>query len=161
MGVSLKRFGNWLERTVKQIFTPENILAATIYYFSGATIGKVSEIVSTAIYAATNAALQTLSTPNTPDVGGFGDEAQGRLVNFNDTTAPRTLIYGKVRVGGLIAHAEATNDDKYLLLVNLLASHEVNAIDTVYFDGKALTLSGNNVTSPARFNGKAKVYTKL
>ncbi len=161
MGLSLKRFGNWLERTVKQIFTPENILAATIYYFSGATIGKFSEIVSTAIYAATNAALQTLSTPNTPDVGGFGDEAQGRLVNFNDTTAPRTLIYGKVRVGGLIAHAEATNDDKYLHLVILLASHEVNAIDTVYFDGKALTLSGNNVTSPARFNGKAKVYTKL
>ena len=29
-------------------------------YFSGETIGKFSEIVSTAIYAATNAALQTL-----------------------------------------------------------------------------------------------------
>jgi len=162
MGLSFKRFGNWLKKTAKQLLTPENLLsAASFLLFGTLTIGGYAfgYGASFAIYAVTNAALTTLMP--TPDLGGFGDEAQGRLVNFKDPTAPRSLIYGKVRVGGLIAHAEATNNDLYLHLVIVLASHEVNAISKVYFDGEELTISANNVTSPSRYNGKAKVYTHL
>ncbi|MAK51590.1 phage tail protein [Marinobacter sp.] len=164
MGLSLRRFGNWLKKTAKAVFTPENIIAAiAMAAFSpfNAFMAGANFLTRVAVYAVTNAALQTLSTPNTPSMGDFSNEADGRLVNFKDTTAPRNVIYGKVRVGGLIAHAETTENDKFLHLVIVLASHEVNAISKVFFDGKELTISSNNVTAPSRFNGKAKVYTKL
>ena len=164
MGLNFGKFKRWVERTARAIFTPDNIITATFLAFTmgGASFANPMHLFrKVAAYAVTNAAIQTLSTPNTPNLRDFGSEAEGRLVNFNETTAARNLIYGTVRVGGLIAHAESTENDKFLHLIIVLASHEINAISKVYFDGEELTISTNAVTAPARYNGKAKVYTHL
>ena len=164
MGLNFGKFKRWVERTARAIFTPENILSSVVMAYMPTPfkfMSGYSTAVKVAIYSVTNAAMQTLSTPNTPNFSNFEQDAKGRLVNFKDSTAPRNLIYGSVRVGGVIAHAESTESDKFLHLIIILASHEINAVSKVYFDGEELTISTNSVTAPARYNGKAKVYTHL
>ena len=164
MGLNFGKFKRWVERTARAIFTPENILSSVVMAYMPTPfkfMSGYSTAVKVAIYSVTNAAMQTLSTPNTPNFSNFEQDAKGRLVNFKDSTAPRNLIYGSVRVGGVIAHAESTESDKFLHLIIILASHEINAVSKVYFDGEELTIATNSVTAPARYNGKAKVYTHL
>ena len=155
---------SFFKRFFKALTDPANILLAVVSAILPAPfafLANKATWVKVAVYAVTNAAMSALASPNTPNWSSFEQDAKGRLINIKDSTAPRNLIYGTVRVGGVIAHAEATNSDQYLHLVILLASHEVNAVSKVYFDGEELTISTNNVTSPSRYNGKAKVYTHL
>ena len=71
MGLNFGKFKRWVERTARAIFTPENIITATIMAFTmgGASFANPMHLFrKVATYAVTNAAIQTLSTPNTPNL---------------------------------------------------------------------------------------------
>ena len=56
-----------------------------------------------------------------PSIGG----ASGYTVNTLGSAQPTAVVYGKVKVGGVIFYQETTNDNKYLHTLIALAGHEV------------------------------------
>jgi hypothetical protein len=93
-----------------------------------------------------------------PELRG-GD--QGYQITQRGSTMPHQIIYGKTRIAGGIVFQGTTQDNKYLHTVLAFAGHEVEEFETIYFNDEVLTLSGNNVTAPAKYAGKVKIVKKL
>ncbi len=93
-----------------------------------------------------------------PELKG-GD--QGYLVTQKGSTMPHQVIYGKTRIASGIVFQGVTDNNKYLHSVLAFAGHEVEEFETIYFNDEVLTLSGNNVTAPAKYAGKVKIVKKL
>jgi hypothetical protein len=82
--------------------------------------------------------------------GASSFEVRDRTVTVRQPVAPWRVVYGRARVGGVYTFlsTSAGPDGKangYLHLYVTLTGHEVDAIETIYFDDYALTLeaSGN------------------
>lgn len=98
-------------------------------------------------------ALQKALNPvKTPTYGGSA-------INLLDTAQPAPIVYGTVRLGGVVFYQEvppisADNPTQvYLHRLVAVAGHEINAFTKFYLDDEELTLDGSGfVTSPARFN---------
>ena len=86
---------------------------------------------------------------------------QGYLVTQRGSTMPHQIIYGKTRIAGGIVFQGTTDNNKYLHTVLAFAGHEVEEFETIYFNDEILTLSGNDVTAPAKYVGKVKIVKKL
>lgn len=63
---------------------------------------------------------------------------KNRTVTIKQSIMKRDFIYGQVRVGGKLAYATEV-DDKYLHMVYLLATHEVDEINGVYINDYLVT----------------------
>jgi len=76
-----------------------------------------------------------------PDLGA---QMRGVTVTTRDPAGPRKLVYGKVRTGGNVVFIDHSGDDnKYLHLVVVFASHEIQGYDEIWFnDNKIWTSSG-------------------
>lgn len=75
-----------------------------------------------------------------------------RYVMMRSTTAPRQVVLGRQRVSGPVAYIGSYGSNReHLVLAVVLAAHEIDAIEAVYFDDERVTLDGaGNVTSVAR-----------
>jgi len=93
-----------------------------------------------------------------PELRG-GD--QGYLLTQRGSALPHQIIYGKTRIASGIVFQGTTDNNKYLHTVLAFAGHEVEEFETIYFNDEVLTLSGNNVTAPAKYVGKVKIVKKL
>jgi len=115
---------------------------------------------SSAIAYATTLGTSVLTKALLPqdDIRG-GD--QGYLITQRGSTMPHQIIYGKTRIAGGIVFQGVTDNNKYLHTVLAFAGHEVQEFETIYFNDEELTLSGNNVTAPAKYVGKVKIVKKL
>ena len=89
--------------------------------------------------------------------GAAGSGGQSKTVTARASNATRKLVYGETRIGGTFVWMEATGNDQYLHLVIVLSAHELESFTTIYFNDEALTLSGNDVTSPSRY-GNQRVF---
>lgn len=70
----------------------------------------------------------------------------GRTVTLRQPAAPRQVIYGRARVGGTIAWMHARDQlggDQYLHISVVLAGHECDAIEEVWFDDYRLDLDAD------------------
>jgi len=131
---------------------------------TGATVGA-AYIGGTAITAAfvakafaINLALSAATKALAPKPSAAGLPDQKQTITARQPNATRKLIYGETRVGGTIVHLESTDDDQYLHMVIVLAAHELEEIETVYFDDEELTIAGNDTTSPDKYDGLVKIY---
>lgn len=71
-------------------------------------------------------------------------ELEDNTVTNRNPIASRKLVYGKSRVGGTIVFMESTGDtNEYMHLVITLATHELTAVDEVYFGDERVWESGN------------------
>jgi len=142
---------------VKNLTKPEVLIGAAVSTAVGGPIGGYSYYTTYAIHAGTTAALATasqeLNKPDIPDFSNFNIESTGRLQTIKQAIASRRMIYGEMRVGGVLAHVESVDNDKFLHLVVMLASHEVEAIDTIYLDDTAVTLDTTYGSSGAGAGG--------
>ncbi len=86
---------------------------------------------------------------------------QGYLVTQRGSTMPHQIIYGKTRIASGIVFQGITDNNKYLHTVLAFAGHEVEEFETIYFNDEILTLSGSDVTAPAKYVGKVKIVKKL
>jgi len=69
---------------------------------------------------------------------------RGRGLNIRNPVAPWRVIYGHQRVGGVVVFIHLTGISRNSLhIVMILAGHEVEAIDTLYLNGKPVPLDGN------------------
>jgi len=143
---------------------PQVVLPAL--FTTGAAVGA-SYIAGTAITTAfvvktfaLNLALTAAAKQLQPkiDAPSFGLSGQKNTITARVPNSTRKLIYGTTRVGGTIVFLESTDDDKYLHMVVVMAAHEVNNFNTIYLNDEALSLSGNDVSSPSQYAGYVKVY---
>lgn len=106
-----------------------------------------------------SAGIRALTPIEEPDLG---QADRGYLVNEIQPTGPAAVIYGETRVGGVIFYRETTSNNKILHVLIALAGHEVNSIGTILANDEELTIDGSgNVTAPAKYVGKLKIYKHL
>lgn len=74
----------------------------------------------------------------------YNASLEDRLVTMATTSGARSRVYGRVRNsdGVLFKATRGTNSEFYTLVI-ALAGHEIDAVETVYFNDVALTLDGN------------------
>lgn len=124
--------------------------------------GWVGAAVAMAATMATSIALNTVFPAKKPSIPGL-DFSQFETGNYTrmirQPITSRRIIYGECRVSGPITFLHTTDNNKYLHMLITVSSHEIDSFQTVYINDEALTLSGNDVTSPSKYNGKVKVYT--
>ena len=90
-----------------------------------------------------------------PNRGGQPAGTSAILVSGLSPVADHQIIYGRTKVGGAVVYKEATDNNKFLHIVVAMAGHEVEEIETVYFNDEALTLDGDGfVTAPDKYVGK-------
>jgi len=112
------------------------------------------------VFAVTLAAGATLKGLLSEDIDLNANK--GYLITQRGAALDHQIIYGKVRVGGaLVYEASSGTDNKFLHRVIAFSGHEIESFEGIYFNDELITLSGNNVTSPSRFNGKIKIETRL
>jgi hypothetical protein len=123
-----------------------NFIAATVIALSYATL-----IVGPALYARSQAKKAARASMN-----------QGRSIMVREPTAPRQIIYGEVRTSGpiLFVHTTGVKNETLFLIVGL-AGHEVEAIETIFFDDKPLILDGSGNVTSSPYAGKAQVTKYL
>jgi len=84
---------------------------------------------------------------------------RGQSITTRDAAHSRKIVYGRARIGGNIVYLESSGTDrKFLYLVIVVAAHEIDAYESVFFndekvwDGGTFTTawrsSGNASTSP-------------
>lgn len=99
-----------------------------------------------------------------PDTTAFDSEAQGRSTLIRSPVAPREIVYGTVRKSGVIVHAETLNNNQDLYLVIALAGHELNAINSIYFNDTEIAngdLDGSGNVTSGTYSGKAQIIKHL
>ncbi len=81
-----------------------------------------------------------------------------RLTNVNSTTYARELVLGRVRKGGeIFFHAStAIYNSKFVMCV-ALASHEIDAVETIYLNDVAVTLDVDGYVQTAPYTSTATI----
>lgn len=87
--------------------------------------------------------------------------SQGTTVTGTNTVAPRRIVYGKTRVGGTIVYMEGTDSNEYLHMVITLAGHEIESVESVYFNDEEVTFDGSGNVNSGTYSGKARIEYKL
>jgi len=143
-------------------------VAASAFGAAIGIAGVTGTLALAAIGLATNVVLGMALNALTPkpSLGGGASGAaavRGYQVNSKGSALDHQIIYGKVRVGGVILYDEATGtDNKYLHRIIGVAGHEVTSFDEIYINDEIATIDGNgNVTSPSRYSGKVRIKLHL
>jgi len=124
-----------------------------------ASITVMAFVANTVTYTAIAYGLNRVLSkkPSSPSLDTSG---LNNTITVKSATAPRQLIYGRVRTGGVLVYAETSGtNNEYLNLVVALAGHEVESIDDIYFDDVVVPLSGNAATGT--YASYAWVYKHL
>ena len=59
----------------------------------------------------------------------------GQSVTSRDAAHSRKIVYGRARIGGNVVYLESTGTDrKFLYLVIVVAAHEIDAYESVFFN---------------------------
>jgi len=151
---------------VKALTNPATLVAAAAAVFLAPATGGSSLAFFAKAYvvsAAASAAIQTFSPkPKLPSFSDFSTQSQNRTQMIKQPTVARRMIYGETRVSGVLGFAESTDDDKYLHLVILMASHEVNSIGQIYINDTAIKLDGSgNCTAPTQYANLIRINKHL
>jgi hypothetical protein len=137
---------------------------AVAYYVgpaAGSTLTKLqfaTQSASAAYAFSLGTSVLTKALMPQPELSG-GD--QGYLITQRGSTMPHQVIYGKTRIASGVVFQGTTDNNKYLHSVLAFAGHEVEEFETIYFNDEVLTMSGNDVTAPAKYVGKVKIVKKL
>lgn len=119
-------------------------------------------IVSTVISIGVSAISSALTKPpKPPAAGNFTRQLKDRTITARQPIAPRRIIYGEVRVGGVYTFIHTTGSaNEYLNLVITLSGHEIEAITGLFFDGVEVPLDGNG-DATGDFAGFVHMETNL
>jgi len=135
---------------------PVTLIIAATYAFTGNwTMAATTIALSSAGYAM--AARQDL-----PDYSSFATEGANRTQMIKQPTVPRRFVYGETRVSGVLGYVQSTDDNKFLHMVILLCSHEIDSYQKIFCNDIELTLDGDGLcTAPDQYAGLVRVETAL
>jgi hypothetical protein len=152
---------------IKSLTKPETLVIAAVTGGVGAYFAGTFTASSIALRAGVSAALTSAASalapkPELPSLADFTGDLQSRTRIIKNPIEPRRLVYGTTRLSGVMAFAESTDNDTNLHLVLMLASHEIDAITTIYINDEAVTLDGSgNVTAPAKYANLIRIKKHL
>jgi hypothetical protein len=142
---------------------PQIVVAAAITAsVSAVATAGIAAFGTAAFYTAfqtaftTNLVLGSLSYALAKKGSGGTLSSMGQTVTARQSVASHNVIYGRTRVGGVIVHMEATDNNKYLHMVLAIAGHEIDAVEEIYFNEELVTLDGSNFG----YDGKARIEFK-
>lgn len=138
-------------------------------FAAGTTVFGLNFAASSILIGAASFALSGLQKalapePKLPNLNGFSSRSQGLTQNIRQPITARRAVYGEARVGGPLVFIESSNDDEFLHLVIVLASHEVEAIDSVWLNDTPITpdqLNGSGVVVSGRYDGLVRIKKHL
>ena len=119
------------------------VSTAIAYYGVGLAVGATitsTFVANFAMSVAGSLAMKAFSGSNKPS-GSFGAQTNailGRDVTVRQAITHHRVVYGTSKVSGPIAFMESTENNKYLHMVILLASHKVTNISSLYIDDTEL-----------------------
>lgn len=76
---------------------------------------------------------------------------------IRQATAPRKVVYGETRVGGIYAFLNTVDNNQFLYFVICYAGHEVEAIGDIWFDEEVVPLNENGDCVTGRFAGNVHI----
>jgi len=99
------------------------LLELTVAWYVAFAVGAGLSIVSRALMPS-------------PDLGA---QMSGRTVTTREAAHSRKIVYGRAKLGGNIVYLESTGtDNKYLYLVVVVAGHEIDAYESVWFNDEKI-----------------------
>jgi len=134
-------------------------LKVAVVVFAGyafATLGNFAKAFSTAKAVFATTLIGSLTSKGIEAVNAnFGTKFTTRT-----PTAPRQIVYGQTRVGGILAHIETTGTDNVILhQVIVIAGHEIDSLVKVKFGDTDLTLdSGTTISGSTVFKATNTKY---
>ena len=139
----------------KAVTNPATLISAAVMALISGPATVAAFLTTTAMYAAASAALTALSPkPEMPDLSGYGDfvsQAGNRTQMIKQPAQPRRVVYGTMRVSGVLTYISTTDDDKFLHMIISMTCHEIDGFDSFRIDDKTVTMEGNQVSAPNRF----------
>ena len=152
----------------KVLTDPTTLITAAVMALVGGPATMAIFLTNMAIYATATAALAALAPkPSMPDLSGYGDfvsQAGSRTQMIKQPAQPRRVVYGTVRVSGVLTYISTTDSDKFLHMIISMACHEIGGFVSYRIDQETVTMSGTidgspqgHVTAPARFKSGASV----
>ena len=96
-----------------------------------------------------------------PTIGGASIILQDRTVTSRQPIAPHVVAYGRTRLGGTILYMESTSANKYLHMVIALTGHEIDAVESIYFNDVQVPIDGSGNVTSGQYAGKAIIKYKL
>lgn len=88
----------------------------------------------------------------------YNASLEDRLVMVSTASGARSRCYGRVRnVDGVLFKATRGEKNEFFTLFVALAGHEIDAVETVYFGDKAVTLDGDGWVQTEPWNVGSKV----
>ena len=153
---------SWVESAVKTVTKPLLKHIAKRGGWRGLLSGGLKQFAFSFIASAvlSFAYKKLAGKPKQPDFQSFTNEAIVRKALIRSPVADRSIIYGTVRKGGAIVHAETLNNNADLYMVIALCGHEVNSIGSVFFNDTEIQsghLDGSGNVNTGTFNGKAQI----
>ncbi|MCK5641913.1 MAG: hypothetical protein KAJ19_14010, partial [Gammaproteobacteria bacterium] len=139
----------------------------------GVSVGTslaIASVVTSALGAIAASVISSaiLPKPKRPSTGNIDG---GRQEMIRQAVTARRVIYGRAKVSGPIVYAETYDKEgsrrnRYFSDLVVMASHEIEAFESIWFDDTLLGLSGNDVTNakyknPNTGNTLAWIYTHL
>ena len=119
-----------------------------------------SFVVSTVISLAISYIAGSLSKPKVA-TGSFTKQLKDRTLTARQPIAPRRIVYGEVRVGGIYTFIHTTgSSNQFINLVVTLSGHEIDAVTGLFFDGVEVPLDGNG-NATGKFAGFVHMETNL
>jgi hypothetical protein len=131
----------------------------------GFAAGSLGSSIAGAVFSfAGNAILGGLAgkpkQPNIPD--------PGTVVNSRSSTEPWKIVYGRARVGGNVSYDVLTSgggsNNRFLHRVIVLAAHEIDAIEQIYFNDIPVNFNSDGFILTAPYGGSdggAPKYARL
>jgi len=140
-------------------------VAAGIAVYMGSIGGIGVFLGKLALNFAISALVGSLSRKKNSGGGGYTAQAQDRQLIVRSSIQARNVVYGYAVTSGPLIFAHTTGSSKeYIHLVVALAGHEVDAIDSVFFNDEEIPVSAldanGNVTT-GRFAGYARIKKHL
>lgn len=132
---------------------------ALTFSLTSALIAGVSSLVLSGLSSAL--------APDSPslDAGSFNSiKSRGITRQVRQSVTERRVVYGEQRVSGPLALISSTENNKYLHMVVMLASHEVESIDEIFVNDVSVPndhLDGDGTVNAGRFKNRLRIKKHL
>ena len=116
---------------------------------AAAFLGPGGFSMSAALWTAGAIVASALLAPTPPSLDltiGQDRVSQGRNVSVRQPVAPWRVVYGQVRVGGIIVEMQVTSTE-FLHTFAVMACHEIDSFLKLYLNDKVLTVGSSPFTS--------------
>ena len=142
------------------------VIAAASAAAAGTTIFGLSVALSATLIGIGSFALNTLGAMLSPKPKkqSFGDLSSSRTQQVKQPVTERRVVYGECKVSGPITYFGSTEDNKFLHIVLVLATHQCNALLSTWFNDDAIhvdDLDANGNVTGGKYAGKARIKKHL